>query len=102
MGKAASRVARMPEVRFAVLVAAERYAAICRGLGATHGSLGAIIQAEPLGAIDARVGFTHYDEKMRGDASSIEMGHINVPRGGRWTRGVHVLRDGIRLAEVAT
>lgn len=100
MGKAASKVAHMPEVRFAVLAAAERYATICRGLGAAHGSLGIIVRAEPLGAVDARVGYTHYDEKMRGDASSIEMGHINVPRGGKWTGGVHVLRDGMRLAAI--
>ena len=53
-----------------------------------------------MGAVDARVGYTHYDEKMRGDASSIEMGHINVPRGGKWTGGVHVLRDGMRLAAI--
>lgn len=100
VGRAAAIVASMPEVRLAVLDGARRYMGFVKAEAATHGNLITHVGMEPSGAKDAVVFYVKYDALGRGVAGPLEMGHYNVPRGGRWTRGIHILRDAARKAEI--
>lgn len=100
MGKIAKEVVQLAAVQAATAQAAERLAGITRRLAVPHGNLIARVGYEPVKGPDWCVYFTSYDERGRGFAASLEMGHINVPRGGHWTKGIRVLRDACREAGI--
>lgn len=91
-----ARVARLPEVSQACRRYAEEIAAVARVKAAPHGSIVRKIGVRPGGYPDWIVHYDAYEPHGRGTASSIEMGHINMQAGRRWTEGIHVLRDAMR------
>ena len=100
MGKISRQVAKLPAVQAGVRAATARLCDIARMEAASHGSLAAHTDYEPIDEVDWCVYYLMIDEQGRGFGGPLEMGHINVPFGGRWTRGVHVLRDAVRKAQV--
>lgn len=100
MGRAATTVAAMPEVRLAVAAGARRYMQFVRVEASTHGNLINHVGMEPTGMKDYTVFYVKYDRLGRGVGGPLEMGHYNVPYGGRWTKGIHILRDAARKAAI--
>lgn len=100
VGRAATIVASMPQVRLAVMEGARRLAHFTKMEAAGHGSIPLRVGIEPSGRKDWTVFYTKYDELGRGVGGPLEMGHYNVPRGGTWTRGIHILRDASRKAAI--
>lgn len=94
--KFSEQLAKSPMVRAAVEFYAGQLAARTRVKAMGHGGMARAVRHAPDRFPDWRVEYTAYDRKGRGYASSVEMGHINVPYGGVWTPGIHVLRDAAR------
>ena len=97
MGKASLIVASMPEVNRAVGQGADRFARFARAEAAGHGRIPILVYPE---GFDYIVSYEKYDEKGRGFGGPLELGHINVPRGGKWTPGIRVFRLAILKSAV--
>lgn len=98
--KASAKVARLPEVQLAVASAAARLEGILKTHASSHGGLTFRISHQQVNAVDWEVYYTAYDEQGQGFAASLEYGHINVPFGGSWVPGIHILRSACREAEI--
>lgn len=100
MGSRSKEIATLPAVQTAMRDTTRHLMQTAKNLGAAHGTLYHHIDYEPIDGVDWCVYYIMIDEKGRGFGGPLEMGHYNVPRGGDWTRGTHVLRDAIRRCEV--
>lgn len=100
MGRPSQIVAHLPSVKAAVGNAAGDFARVVRTVSAPHGDILRRVEHTSINAVDYSVWYSARDPKGRGYAVSVELGHINVPAGGKWTPGIHIFRRAIALARV--